>query len=165
MFNQSTVQSVLMTFKQVFIGCEMRFGRTKKIPHEFKGIIYDISWSESKRKGGGFTIWIYYNGLTRPHNIVLKQMVSDYIKTVEELKNQGMKLNSIRNKTTNASKDCEILFNNKWYPLDKVFPITVRELKNDRFCQIWTRKYTNNSKSSLFLDLLYQEYKVMTKPY
>lgn len=158
MFNQTLIKSILQTFKQSFVGCDMRFGRTKKISHVFKGIISDISWTDCKRKGGGFTIWVTYKDITRPHNIILKQMVDEYVAVVEEMKKKGIKLKSIRNRTINASKDLEVCFKGEWKCLDEIFPIEVRELRNHINCKVWTNKYTMNKNSILFLDLLYKEY-------
>lgn len=157
------VQSVLKTFKNAFIGRPMRLGRTKKIHQIFKGHIHDITWTQSKRKGGGFVIWISYKGHIRPHPTILKFMVEEYVKFVDIMISNGSTLKPIRNKTVNSSKDMEILFHNQWQPLEKLFPIVVRELRSLQCCQQWLNTYMMKKTSTLFLKILGEEFRELNK--
>lgn len=155
-------KSICNTFNNTFLKCYVRFGRTVKIKTEFYAVVAGISWVYSKRKGGGFTIWLLYKeNEARPHNVVLKDMVNDYSNYIDNLILIGKNLKEVKNKTTNPSKDIEFLFKGKWLMMEKIFPISVRELVSSVVCEEWNDRYKTYSDIEIYSDLLKKSYTSM----
>jgi hypothetical protein len=132
MASQMALQMVT-AFNCLLCPCIVQFARTSKIDDTFQGILSHCTWSDNKRRGGGFVFWIFYRSeQPRTHFVVLKEMLRDYSSRVSQLQ-----LKSIQNITPNATKDLELLIDNVAVRLGSVFPTKIRELKSVERCTAW----------------------------
>ena len=128
------VHQMVKVFNETCCPTKLVFGRTCKIPTKFEGVMENVTWSPTKRKGGGFVFWIRYKNNIYPHPVCLKMMLEDYMNIVSKKGN----LKDIRNTVTNPTKDLLFDFGNSDpQPLGQIFPTKIRELRNHNQCLSW----------------------------
>jgi hypothetical protein len=95
------------------------FGRVNKTKQRFYGTYKYTSYAESKRRGGGFVLWIDYKGTVRDHRCSARAMLNDYQQSYRKVKT----------KVVNPSVDLLYYINGKWVKFGHIFPFRIRELK------------------------------------
>ena len=102
-----------------FIVC---FGRVNKTKKRFYANYAGASHKNTKRRGGGFIIWLNYKNKKLDHRNAARAMLSDYQKEIGDVKT----------KVINPSLDLLFLVNGKWVTFRKLFPFNIRELNCSR---------------------------------
>lgn len=108
------------------------FGRVKKTDKRYYGTYQYSTHSGSKRRGGGFLLWIKYKNVIRDHRNTARAMLNDYQKDYRQVKT----------KVVNPSLDLLFQVNGSWVKFGDLLPFDVRELRLYR-CEIedWVDKW------------------------
>lgn len=97
------------------------FGRVNKTNQRFYATYVKASYRATKRRGGGFLIWLKYNDQVMDHRLTARTMLQDY----------QAKYKKVKTKVINPSLDLLFVINGKMVPFKNVFPFCIRELKCD----------------------------------
>ena len=132
---------ICQTFRDCHTPAPIIWSRSNHNLPIISGVLPDVKFNPTyaKRKGGGFVFTLRYNDYIDDHSVILKKMLHDYT--------MSMKLigRNVKNQIINPSKDISIISNNRHILFNKIFPWSVRELKNLEECKQWIIKQNFDS--------------------